>query len=211
MFTRDTAGDLTSGWTQVAKLTAGDGAEDDTFSSPSIDGDTVVIGAWADADHGSYTGSAYVFTRDTAGDLTSGWTQVAKLTAGDGAEDDFFGAGVSISGNTVVVAARGDDDKGDGSGSAYVFYIPHPPCDASSPPANGDVGNCTGSLASGSSCTPTCDTGYLLMGERSCIDGTTVDTAACVTAPPPSPPPHAISSAAAGTSPAVAQAPPRRR
>ena len=103
-----------------------------TSAASSIDGDTVVIGAWAD-ETGTDSGSAYVFTRDTAGDLTSGWTQVAKLTAGDGAEDDFFGAGVSISGNTVVVAARGDDDKGDGSGSAYVFYIPHPPCDASSP------------------------------------------------------------------------------
>ena len=34
---------------------------------------------------GSSSGSAYVFTRDTAGDLTSDWTQVAKLTADDGA------------------------------------------------------------------------------------------------------------------------------
>ena len=57
----------------------------------SIDGDTVVIGAWSDDDKGTDSGSAYVFTRDTAGDLTSGWTQVAKLTAGDGAADDEFG------------------------------------------------------------------------------------------------------------------------
>ena len=84
MFTRDTAGDLASGWTQVAKLTAGDGAAGDNFGySVSIDGDTMVVGAWFDDDEkGSSSGSAYVFTRDTAGDLTSGWTQVAKLTAG---------------------------------------------------------------------------------------------------------------------------------
>ena len=83
VFTRDTAGDLASGWTQVAKLTAGtDGAASDEFgSSVSIDGDTMVIGAYDD-DKGSNSGSAYVFTRDTAGDLASGWTQVAKLTAG---------------------------------------------------------------------------------------------------------------------------------
>ena len=37
---------------------------------------------------------------------------------------------------------------------------PAPSCDASLPPANGAVGNCTGSLASGSSCTPSCDSGY---------------------------------------------------
>ena len=92
MFTRDTAGDLASGWTQVAKLTADDGAADDYFGySVSIDGDTMVIGALQDDDKGSNSGSAYVFTRDTAGDLASGWTQVAKLTAGDGAADDWFG------------------------------------------------------------------------------------------------------------------------
>ena len=88
VFTRDTAGDLASGWTQVAKLTAGtDGAAGDQFSTGvSIDGDTVVIGAYTDDDDGLNSGSAYVFTRDTAGDLASGWTKVAKLTAGDGAE-----------------------------------------------------------------------------------------------------------------------------
>ena len=30
-------------------------------------------------------------------------------------------AAVSISGNTLAVGAYGDDDNGDGSGSAYVF------------------------------------------------------------------------------------------
>ena len=41
-----------------------------------------------DDDKGANSGSAYVFTRDTAGDLASGWTQVAKLTADDGAASD---------------------------------------------------------------------------------------------------------------------------
>ena len=79
MFTRDTAGDLSSNWTQVAKLTAGDGAAD-TVGTVSINGDTVVIGANWDDVNGTNSGSAYVFTRDTAGDLLR-WTQVAKLTA----------------------------------------------------------------------------------------------------------------------------------
>ena len=106
MFTRDTAGDLASGWTQVAKLTADDGAANDWFGgSVSIDGDTMVIGAHHDDDKGSGSGSAYVFTRDTAGDLASGWTQVAKLTASDGAVNDFFGYSVSIDGDTMVIGA----------------------------------------------------------------------------------------------------------
>ena len=42
------------------------------------------------------------------------------------------------------------------------------PCDASAAPTNGAVGNCTSSLASGSTCQPTCDTGYIVSGESSC-------------------------------------------
>ena len=124
MFTRDTPGDLTSNWTQVAKLTADDGAATDHFGvSVSIDGDTMVVGAHQDDDKGDNSGSAYVFTRATPGDLASGWTQVAKLTADDGAVNDNFGYSVSIDGDTMVIAAHSDDDdvKGDNSGSAYVF------------------------------------------------------------------------------------------
>ena len=66
-----------------------------------------------------------MFTRDTAGDLASGWTQVAKLTAGDGAEDDFFGSRCLDRAATRWWSRRAvdDTDKGAGSGSAYVFYI----------------------------------------------------------------------------------------
>ena len=79
---------------------------DDWFGrSVSIDGDTMVIGATQDDDKGDKSGSAYVFMRATAGDLTSGWTQVAKLTAGDGAASDEFGNSVSIDGDTVVIGA----------------------------------------------------------------------------------------------------------
>ena len=62
-------------------------------------------------------GSAYVFTRNTAGDLASGWTQVNKLFASDGANSDWFGGSVSIDGDTMVIGADDDDNKG----SAYVF------------------------------------------------------------------------------------------
>jgi len=113
VFTRNTAGNLTSGWTQVAKLTADAGgpAHDKFGNSVSIDGDTVVIGVREDDDKAN-SGSAYVFARVTAGDLTSGWTQVAKLTAGDGASSDEFGVSVSIDGDTMVIGANLDDDEG---------------------------------------------------------------------------------------------------
>ncbi len=104
-------------WSQQAKLTASDGAEEDLFGwSVSISGDTAVVGAHYDDDNGLNSGSAYVFVRSG-----TTWTEEAKLTASDGAEDDFFGRSVSVSGDTAVVGAYGDDDYGSYSGSAYVF------------------------------------------------------------------------------------------
>lgn len=49
-----------------------------------------------------------------------GQTQT-KLLASDGARDDNFGESVSISGDTALVGAQGDDDNGGASGSAYIF------------------------------------------------------------------------------------------
>jgi len=107
-------------WGQVAKLTASDAAAEDVFGrSVSISGDTVVVGADGNDDGGFNSGSAYVYERNTGGpDI---WGQVVKLTASDAAASDWFGYSVSISGDTVVVAARLDDDAGMDSGSAYVF------------------------------------------------------------------------------------------
>ena len=104
-------------WSQQAKLTAPDGAEGDYFGRVSVSGDTAVIGAYVDDDKGEDSGSAYVFVR--AADGT--WSQQAKLTAPDGAAQDYFGATVAMSGGTVVISAIGHDDNGDYSGSVYVF------------------------------------------------------------------------------------------
>jgi surface protein len=55
-----------------------------------------------------------------------------------------------------------------------------PSCDASAAPTNGLATPCTSSLASGSSCTPTCNAGYTLAGTRTCTAGTlTTTTAVC--------------------------------
>ena len=49
------------------------------------------------------------------------WSEQHKLTASGGAANDRFGLSVSISGDTAVIGASGDDDNGDASGSAYVY------------------------------------------------------------------------------------------
>jgi hypothetical protein len=106
-----------TGWTQQAKLLASDGTAVDCFGcSVSLFLGTALIGADGVDDNGDNSGSAYVFTR-----TGTTWTQQAKLTASDATAGDYFGWSVALDGDTALIAARFDDDKGDNSGSAYVF------------------------------------------------------------------------------------------
>ena len=106
-----------SNWMQQAKLHAEDGTSHDFFGcSVSLCGDTALIGAHGNDEDGAESGSAYVFIR--SGDV---WMQQAKLLAIDRTTGDYFGWSVSLDGDTALIGADGDDDKGDDSGSAYVF------------------------------------------------------------------------------------------
>ena len=97
-------------FTQTKKLTASDAAANDRFGySAAIDGDTVVVGAWA---KNSNTGAAYIFERNQGG--AENWGQVKKLTASDAAVSDQFGWSVAIDVDTVVVGAYGAE-------TAYIF------------------------------------------------------------------------------------------
>lgn len=49
--------------------------------------------------------------------------EVAKLLASDGAAADCFGKVGSVSGDLAVIGAEQDDDNGNSSGSAYVFWF----------------------------------------------------------------------------------------
>ncbi|MHC4211231.1 MAG: hypothetical protein ACYSWT_16120, partial [Planctomycetota bacterium] len=104
-----------SSWVET-KLLPSDGAADDYFGhSVAVSGDVAVVGAHQNDDAGADSGSAYVFRWNGAS-----WLET-KLTASDGAAGDEFGFAVAVSGDVVVVGARGDDDNGDYSGSAYVY------------------------------------------------------------------------------------------
>ncbi len=106
-----------SSWIEQDKLLASDGAAGDYFGwAVAIAGDTVVIGASADDNN---RGSAYIFTPNDID--PNNWVQQDKLTASDGAASEYFGVSVAISGDTIVVGAKWDDDKGTDSGSAYIF------------------------------------------------------------------------------------------
>ena len=106
---------------ETAKLLASDGADGNLFGVRiAMSGDSVVVGAWGDDDSGDRSGSAYIFEKPGTGWADSN-QESAKLTASDGAANDYFGYSVAISGDTVVIGAFWDDDFGDSSGSAYIF------------------------------------------------------------------------------------------
>ncbi len=121
-----------SGWaggtdtvlTETAKLTASDGTggdEGDQFgNSVAVDGETVVVGAYA---HDGTKGVAYVFSKPGTGWASA--TETAKLTAGGAESGDEFGYSVAVDSNTIVVGASGDDGTAlKFTGSAFVFVMP---------------------------------------------------------------------------------------
>lgn len=100
----------------VVELLPPNGASGGGFGrSVSLFNDTLVIGAVSSL-NGAESGVVYVFTRSGIS-----WQQQATLVAEHGSAGDGFGASVSISGDTIVVGAAGDDDKGAESGAMYVF------------------------------------------------------------------------------------------
>ena len=107
----------------TAKLYAPDGAPANFFGySVALSGDTAIVGVPLDSlesiNPASVSeGSAYIFTRSG-----TSWTLQQKLVASDAANRDYFGANVSIDGDTVVVGALFDDVGASvNQGSAYVF------------------------------------------------------------------------------------------
>jgi hypothetical protein len=126
IFERDQGG--TGNWGQAAKLTAGDPGFMDQFGQVvAISGSTVAVGApyenGGDGNPIPDAGAVYIFERDQGG--VGNWGQVVKVTAGDTGEDDNFGLAVSLSGDTLVVGAPGEDGgPGDPMpyvGAVYVF------------------------------------------------------------------------------------------
>ena len=107
--------DTTTG-KQIAKLTAPNAAQGDTFGfDVAISGNTAIVGAnQISIDDAEKNGEAFLFNATTG-------ALIARLTASDGKPSDRFGNAVAISGTTVVVGANGSDKHGKSSGAAYLF------------------------------------------------------------------------------------------
>jgi hypothetical protein len=128
-------------WTQQAYLKASNTGIDDRFGvSLSLSTDKAVVGAYTESSSATgvngdqtnnaaqFAGAAYVYLR--AG---TNWIQHAYLKASNTGFDDWFGFGVGISGETIVIGGPRDDSAATGingneadnlapgSGAAYVF------------------------------------------------------------------------------------------
>ena len=101
---------------EPTKLIAFDAEAHDQFgSSVDVSADKIVVGVASSDDHGSASGSVYVYD---ANDLSA---QPTKLTAFDAQSGDGFGTSVSVNSDKIVVGSKGDDDHGSASGSVYVY------------------------------------------------------------------------------------------
>lgn len=104
-------------YAQIETQLVPSGSTADFFGNAvSIHGSQIAIGAYGESEQGEYSGAAYIFKR------SSGiWNEVARLTPGDAAEWDYFGHSVGMFGDYAIVGALGDDDRGEGSGSVYIY------------------------------------------------------------------------------------------
>jgi hypothetical protein len=130
-----------STWSQQAYLKASNSGQFDYFGyAVAVSGDTVVVGAYGEASSSTGvnsmpnelagdSGAAYVFVRSG-----STWSQQAYLKASNTGVNDYFGASVAVSGDTVVIGASREDSSSTGvnatpnelafdAGAAYVFDL----------------------------------------------------------------------------------------
>ena len=120
-------------WSQQAYLKASNPGAGDWFGRvASISGDTIVVGAYLEDSAGSNqadnsaadAGAAYVFVRNG-----TAWSQQAYLKAANAGAGDWFGHSAALSGDILVVGARGEasangdpaDNSAPESGATYVF------------------------------------------------------------------------------------------
>ena len=88
--------------------------------SVSVEGDLIVVGALNDThSSGTYSGSAYIYTRNGTDWNTLAPTET-KITASDGSAYAYFGSSVSTNGTEIAIAAR-SARNGDGTGTVYLY------------------------------------------------------------------------------------------
>lgn len=106
-------------WGEQTSFTPDDMSSDEYGYSVAIDGNYFIVGAPGENND---KGAVYIYNYNG-----TTWSQVQKITASDGVDDDFFGKSVSIKGDYIIVGAPqkvlGFSAPTTGPGKAYVFQF----------------------------------------------------------------------------------------
>ncbi len=92
-------------------------------ASVSVFNDMILVGSKEIISNVAYSGSAYIFYRDSDNNGADDWGRIAKITE-NGQLGDLFGNSVSINNNTAVVG-----EPLSGSGAAYIYLKDSPAAD----------------------------------------------------------------------------------
>ncbi|WP_317137596.1 PGF-pre-PGF domain-containing protein [Methanochimaera problematica] len=120
IFQKDSGG--ADNWGLVKRLNSTEYiAAGDYFGySVSISGDYAIVGAYDNDTAGSGAGAVYIFQKDSGG--ADNWGLIQRFNSTEYiAAGDYFGASVSISGDSAIVGALGNDAAGSYAGAAYIF------------------------------------------------------------------------------------------
>ena len=106
-------------WTQNIELVADDGATGEDFGyAVAVLDNTIIVGAdRATVNGNTQQGAAYIFAASNGT-----WTQTQKLTASDGAADEFYGAFVGLSDQAALVGVPYATVDGNAVQGAAYFY-----------------------------------------------------------------------------------------
>jgi len=101
-------------WQEVQKVLEpiGEGLKPFGFSV-ALSADTLLVGAHST----NPAGAVVVYEREADG----AWERRQTLTPSDGQSSDLFGVSLALDGDVAIIGANYDDDRGDRSGTAFVF------------------------------------------------------------------------------------------
>lgn len=107
-------------WIQEATLPAGRNSQSVAVSSDPVLGEIVIIGDLADRVGIIEGGAVFIYTSNGSGS----WSLQESLRPTGLETGDQFGRRIAFDGQTLAVAAPGDDDRGAEAGAVYVFERP---------------------------------------------------------------------------------------
>ncbi len=104
-------------WIFQATLLAPDGQSGWQFGAHvAISGDRIAVGSPLNNTAGTQAGSVYTYEQ-----VAGSWIHEQTLVPSSLQGGDTFGNDIDLLGNTLIVSATGDDDKGADAGAAYVY------------------------------------------------------------------------------------------